>query len=150
MKQAQEWQTVLELAQPKRQTLTVPPHAPPQSSPLQRRAKGACLHLRLQKSLDSMTLSVFLKERPVCRFSGFCDGPWTVGEIELAWENYYILQGHKPTVTCKACGFKKLCILTSFTPTDVPPSPPSPPPSWCWAPEISLARRLRGCKRTVG
>ena len=50
--------------------LTMSPHAPSQSLSLQRQAKGAWLHLRLQKSLDSMTYSVFLKERLVGRFSG--------------------------------------------------------------------------------
>jgi len=40
-------------------------------------------------------------------------------------------QGYKPTATCKKCGFKKLYVLMSLTHTEVPPSPPSPPPLWC-------------------
>jgi len=58
------------------------------------------------------------------------DGPWTGGEIEPAWENYYELQGLKPTATCKECGFKELCVLTSLTPPEVLTSPLPPPPSW--------------------
>jgi len=43
----------------------------------------------------------------------------------------YESQGYKATATCKECWFKELCVLTSFTPTEVPPSPLSPTPSWC-------------------
>jgi len=49
--------------------LMIPPRTPFQSALLQWRAKGECLHSRVLKSLDSMTYSVFLKERPVGRFS---------------------------------------------------------------------------------
>ena len=48
--------------------------------------------------------------------------------------------------TCKECGFKKLCVLTSLTPTEVPPSPPSPPPSWCCLKYVSPV----GCVRARG
>jgi len=66
-----------------------------------------------------------------CRQILWSDSPWTSGDIEPAWEDYYESQGYKPTATCKECEFKEICVLTSFTPTEVPPSPPSPPPSWC-------------------
>ena len=50
------------------------------------------------------------------------------------------------SVTCKECGFKKLCVLTSLTPTEVPPSPPPPPPSWCCLKCVSP----EGCVRAQG
>jgi len=97
-----------------------------------------------------MTQSVFLKQRPVdrlaCRQILWSDGPWTGREIEPAWENDYELQGYKPTATCKECGFKKLCVLTSLTPTEVPPPPPSPPTSWCCLKCVSP----EGCVRAQG
>ena len=78
-----------------------------------------------------------------CRQILWSDGLWTGREIEPAWENYSELQGYKPTATCKECGLRKLCVLTSLTPTEVLPSPPPPPPSWC------CLKRLRSCTRTA-
>jgi len=46
----------------------------------------------------------------------------------------------------QGCGFKKLCVLTSLTPTEVPPSPPSLPPSWCCLKCVSP----EGCVRAQG
>ena len=74
---------------------------------------------------------VSFSQATACRQILWIDSPWTGGEIEPAWENYYESQGYKPTATCKEYGFKKLRVLTSLTPTEVLPSPPSPPRSWC-------------------
>jgi len=41
---------------------------------------------------------------------------------------------------------KKLCVPTSLTPTEVLPSPPSPPPSWCCLKCVSP----EGCVRAQG
>ena len=68
-----------------------------------------------------------VSEGTTCGQILWSDSPWTGG----AWENYYESQGYKSTATCKECGFKELCVLTSFMPTEVLPSPPSLPPSWC-------------------
>jgi len=51
-----------------------------------------------------------------CRQILWSDGPWTGRKFEPAWETYYESQGYKLTATCKECGFKELCVLTSFTP----------------------------------
>ena len=75
-----------------------------------------------------MTESVFLKQRPVGRFSGVM----VHGPAEKSSPHGKTITNRKGTrATCKECGFKKLCVLTSLTPTEVPPPPPSPPPSWC-------------------
>jgi len=72
---------------------------------------------------------VSFSQATACRL--WSDGPWTGGEIQPAWENHHESQGYKPTATCKKCGVKKLCVLTSLAATGVPPFPPSPPPSRC-------------------
>jgi len=78
-----------------------------------------------------MTWSVFLEKRPIDRFSSLSDALWTGGQIEPAWGNYYESQCYKSTAICQCKEFKELCVLTSFKPTEVPPSSLSPPPSWC-------------------
>jgi len=129
-KKAQEWQTVLELAQPKRQdahnALSCPllKFITTQAS---QRGVIALTTTRITRQQDIISFS----QATACRQILWSDGPWTGREIEPAWENYNESQGCKPTATCKECGFKKLCVLTSLIPTEVPPSPPSPPPSWC-------------------
>ena len=85
------------------QTLTITNQAPSQNLSLQRWTKGAWLHLRLQQSLNSMTLSLFLKERPVSRVKDLRVLTYAAGVLTY-W---------------------------AWTPTKVPPSPPSPPPSGC-------------------
>ena len=57
---------------------------------------------------------VRFSQATACRQILWSDDPWTGREIEPAWENYY-----KPTATCKECGFNKLCVLTSLTPSAV-------------------------------
>ena len=68
-------------------------------------------------------------------------------------EGPHSTQWYKPTATCKECGFKKLCVLTSLTPTEVPPSPPPPPPSWCClkcvSPEGCVGARKRRSEPTM-
>jgi len=72
---------------------------------------------------------------------------------EPTWETYYESQGYKPTATCKECGFKKLCVLTSLTPTEVLPSFLSPPISCCClkcpSPEGCLCAQGRQHKPTM-
>jgi len=130
-KQAQEWQTVLELAQPKRQDAHDAPSCPLSKFITTEASQGGVIALITTKITRQHDIVSFPRA-PACRQTLLCsDGPWTSREIEPAWENYYKSQGYKPTVTCKECGFKKLCVLTSLTPTEVPPSPPSLPKSWC-------------------
>jgi len=66
--------------------------------------------------------------------------------ITKNWENYYELQGLKPTATCEECGFKELYVLTSFTPPEVLTSPLPPPPSWYCLNRLSP----EGCMSTQG
>jgi len=125
LKQAQEWQTVLELAQPKRQDADDDPSCPLLKFITTEVSQGGVLALTTTKNTrqhDIVSFSQATARRQIL---------WTGREIEPAWENYYESQGYKPTATCQECGFKKLCVLTSLTPTEVLPSPPSPPPSWC-------------------
>jgi len=89
---------------------------------------------------------VSFSQATVCRQILWSDGPWTGREIEPAWENYYESQGYKPTATCKECEFEKLCVLTSLTPTEVPPPSPSLPSSWCCLKCVSP----EGCVRAQG
>ena len=97
---------------------------------------------KITRQLDIVSIS----QATACRQILWSDGPWTGKEIEPAWENHYKSRGYKPTATCKKCGFKKLCVLPSLTPTEVPPSPPSPPPSWCCLKCVSP----EGCVRAQG
>jgi len=78
-----------------------------------------------QGGVIALTTTKFTRQHDIVSFSQatasrqmlWSDGPWTGRKIEPAWENYYASQGYKPTATCKECGFKKLCVLTSLTPT---------------------------------
>jgi len=108
----------------------MPPHAPSKISSLQRRAKWGVIALTTTKITRQHDIVSF-SQGTACKQIFWSNGPWTGGEIEPTWENYSESQGYKPTAICKKCGFKELCILTLFTPTEVPPSFPSPPPSWC-------------------
>jgi len=96
---------------------------------------------------------VSFSQATACRQILWSDGPWTSRETEPAWENYNESQGYKPTATCKECGFQKLCALTSLTPTEVLPSPPSPPPSWCClkcvSPEVCVSAQGRRPEPTM-
>jgi len=130
LKQAQEWQTVLELAQPQPQNAHDAPSCPLSKFITTEASQGGVIALTTTEiTRQHDIISSF--QATACRQILWSDGPWTGREIEIAWENYYELQGYKPTATCTECGFKKLCVLTSLTPTEVPPSLPSPPPSWC-------------------
>ena len=125
MKQEKEWQTVLELAQPKRQDADDAPSCPLLKFITTEASQGGVIALtttKITRQHDIVSFSQATARRQIL---------WTGREIEPAWENYYESQGYKPTGTCKEFGFKKLCVLKSLTPTEVPPSAPSSPPSWC-------------------
>jgi len=130
LKQAYEWQTVLELAQSKRQDAHDAPSCPFLKSITTEASQGGVIALPTTKITRQHDMVSF-SQATACRQILWSDGPWTGRVIEPAWENYYESQGYKPTATCKECGFKKLCVLTSLTPTEVPPPSLSPPPSWC-------------------
>jgi len=144
-KQAQEWQTVWELAQPKRQDAHDAPSCHLLKFITAEASQGGVIVLTTTK-ITRQHYIVSFSQATACRQILWNDGPCIGREVEPAWKNYYELQAYKPTATCKKCGFKKLCVLMSLTPTEVPPSPPSPPPSWCClkcvAPE--------GCVRAQG
>ena len=120
MKQAQKWQTVLELAQSKRQDAHDDPSCPLLKFITTELSQGGAIALETTKIIRQYDL-VSNSQATACRQILWSEGLWNGGEIEPTWENYYESQGYKPTVTCKECGFKKLCILTSLTPTEVPP-----------------------------
>jgi len=145
LKQAQEWQTVLELAQPKRQDAHDGASCPILKFIITEASQGGVIALTTTKITRQHDIVSF-SQATVCKQILWGDGTWTGREIEPAWENYYESQGYKPTATCKECGFKKLCVLTSLTPTEVLPSPPSPPPSWCCLKCVSP----EGCVRAQG
>jgi len=130
LKQAQEWQTVLELAQSKREDAHDAPSCPLLKFITTETSQGGVIALTTSKITRQHDLVSF-SQATACRQILWSDGPWTGIAIEPAWENHYESQGYKPTATCKECGFQKLCVLTSLTPTEVPPPPPSSPPSWC-------------------
>jgi len=145
LKQTQEWQTVLELVQSKRQDAHDAPSCPLLKFITTEASQGGVIALTTTKITRQHNLVSF-SQATACRQIFWSDGSWTGGEIEPAWENYYESQGYKPTARCKECGFKKLCVLTSLTPTEVLPPPPSPPPSWCCLQCVSS----EGCVRAQG
>jgi len=74
LKQAKEWQTVLELAQSKRQDAHDVPACPFSKFITSEAIQGGVITLTTtQRSLDSMTWSVFFKQQPASRFSGVMD-----------------------------------------------------------------------------
>jgi len=121
---------VLKLAQPKRQNAHDVPSCPLSKFITTEASQGGVIALTTTKITRQHDIFSF-SQGTACRQILWSDGLWTGGEIEPAWENYDESQGYKPTATCKECGFKDLCVLKSFTPTKVPPSPPSPLPQWC-------------------
>ena len=127
---AQEWHTVLELAQPKRQDAHDAPACPLSKFITTEAIQGGVIALKTSKITRQHDKVSFCQET-ACRQILWSDGPWTGGEIEPALENYHESEGYKPTATCKECEFKKLCVLPSLMPTEVPHSPPSPQPLWC-------------------
>jgi len=130
LKQAQEWRTVLEFAQSKRQDAHDAPSCPFLKFITTEASQGGVIALTTTKITRQHDLVSF-PQATACRQILWSDGPWTGREIEFAWENYYESQGCKPTATCKESGFKKLWVLMLLTPTEVPPPPPPPPPPWC-------------------
>jgi len=136
---------VLELAQPKRQDALDAPSCPLLRFITTEASQGGVIALTTTKFTRQHDIVSF-SQATACRQILWSDGPWTGREIEPTWENYYESQGYKPTATCKECGFKKLCVLTSLTPTQVLPSPPSPPPSLCCHKFVSP----EGCGRAQG
>jgi len=107
LKQAQQWQTVLELAQPKRQNAHDAPSCPLSKFITTEAIQGRVIALTTTKITRQHAIVSF-SQATACRQILWSDGPWTGGGIEHAWENYYESQGYKPTATCKECGFKKL------------------------------------------
>jgi len=152
MKKGKERQTVLELVQPKRRDAHDAPSYPLSKFITTEAIQGGVIALTTTKITRQHDIVSF-SQATACRQILWSDGPWTGSEIEPAWENYYESQGYKPTATYKECGFKKLCVLTSLTPTQVPPSPPSPPPSWCClkcpSPEGSVGAQRRRPEATI-
>jgi len=148
LKQAQERQTVLQLAQPKREHAHDAPSCPLSKFITTVASQGGVIALTNTKITRQHDIVGF-SQATACRQILWSDGPWTGREIQPAWENYYELQGYKQTATCKECGFEKQCVLTSLTPTEVPPSPPSPPPSSVVLHQMCLARSLCSCTRTA-
>jgi len=136
---------VLKLAQSKRQNAHDAPSCPLFKFITTEASQGGVIALTTTKITRQHDIVSF-SQATACRQILWSDGPWTSREIQPAWEIYYESQGHKPTATCKKCGFKKLCVLTLLTPTEVPPSPPSPPPSWCCLKYVSP----EGCVRVQG
>jgi len=130
LKQAQDWQTVLELVQPKRQDAHDAHSCPLLKFITTEASQGGVIALTTTKITRQHDMVSFF-QATTCRQILWSDGPWTGIELQPAWENYYESQGYKLTATCKEYGFEKLCVLMSLTPTEVLPSPPSPPPSWC-------------------
>ena len=112
LKQAREWQTVLELAQPQRQDAHDAPSCPLSKFISTEASHGGVIALVIKKITRQHDIVSF-PQATACRQILWSDGPWTGREIEPAWKNYYESQGYKPTATCKECGFKKLCVLTS-------------------------------------
>ena len=125
MKKGKERQTVLELVQPKRRDAHDAPSYPLSKFITTEAIQGGVIALTTTKITRQHDIVSF-SQATACRQILWSDDPWTSRKIEPAWENYY-----KSTATCKECGFKKLCVLSSLTTTEVPPSPPSPPPLWC-------------------
>ena len=124
---------MLELAQPKRHYAHNAPSCHLSKVITTEAIQGGVMALtttKITRQHDNDDI-VSCPQATACRQILWNHDPWTSGEIEPAWENYYESQGYKPTGTCKEFGFKKLCVLKSLTPTEVPPSAPSPPPSWC-------------------
>ena len=77
-------------------------------------------------------------------------GLWIDGEIRPTCVNHCESQRLQPTATCENFGFKELCVLTLFTPSEIPPPSPSltPPLSFCCLkrlkPEGCQGRRRHG------
>ena len=49
----------------------------------------------------------------------------------MDWLRNWACMGKLLRIACKECRFKEPCVLTSFTPTEIPLSPHSPPLSLC-------------------
>ena len=110
VKQAQEWQTVLKLAQPKRQNAHNAPSCALSKFITTEASQGGVIALtttNITRQHDIVNFS----QGTACGQILLSDGPWTDGEIEPARENYCKSQGYKPNATCKECEFKELAFL---------------------------------------
>ena len=92
MKQAQEWQMVLELAQPKRQDAHDASSCPLLKFITAEARQGGVIALTTTKITRQHDIVSF-PQAPACRQILRSDGPWTGREIEPAWENWYESQG---------------------------------------------------------
>jgi len=93
LKQAQEWQTVLELAQPKRQDADDAPSCPLSKFITTEASQGGVIALTTIKITPQHDIVSF-SQATACRQILWSDGPWTGGEIEPARENYYESRGY--------------------------------------------------------
>jgi len=98
LKQAQEWQTVLEFVQSKRQDAHDAPSCPLLKFITTEASQGGVIALTTTKITRQDDLDSF-SQATACRQILWSDGPWTGSEIEPAWENYYESQGYKLTAT---------------------------------------------------
>ena len=92
LKQAQEWQTVLELAQPKRKDAHDAPSCPLSKFITTEESQGGVIALTSTKITRQYDIVRF-SQAAVCRQILSSGGAWTGGEIEPAWENNYVSQG---------------------------------------------------------
>jgi len=70
LKQAQEWQTVLEFAQPKRQDAHDAPSCPLSKFITTQVSQGGVIRLATTKITRQHDIVIFFKQRPVGRLSG--------------------------------------------------------------------------------
>jgi len=97
LKQAQEWQTVLELAQSKRQDAHDAPSCPLLKFITTEAGQEGVIALTTTEITRQHDIVSF-SQATACRQILWNDGPWTGREIQPAWENYYESQGYKGNV----------------------------------------------------
>jgi len=86
LKQAQEWQTELELAQPKRHDAHDAPLCPLLKFITTEASQGGVIALTTTKITRQHDIVSF-SQATACRQILWSDGPWTGREIEPAWKN---------------------------------------------------------------
>jgi len=87
LKQAQEWQTVLKLAQPKRQNAHDAPSCPLSKFITTEASQGGGI-ARTTPKITRQHDIVSFPQGMACRQILLSNGSWTSAEIEPAWENY--------------------------------------------------------------
>jgi len=109
MKQAQEWQMVLELAQPKRQDAHDASSCPLLKFITAEARQGGVIALTTTKITRQHDIVSF-SQATACRPILWRDGPWTGREIEPTWENYTNRKGasrrqRARNVDLRSCAF---------------------------------------------